>query len=91
MGAVEDPSRLGSLELFQGLSAEELANQMREHCRSAGITVEQFEDRSGVWVAHSLGDPASFYTGYALDAIRDICTELGIDWRRVAAAYRPAA
>ncbi len=47
MGAVEDPNRLGSLELFQGLSAEELARLnglLRSQAVQAGthfITAEQ--------------------------------------------------
>jgi CRP/FNR family cyclic AMP-dependent transcriptional regulator len=47
MGAVEDPNRLGSLELFQGLSAEELAHLnglLRSQAVQAGthfITAEQ--------------------------------------------------
>jgi len=60
-----------------------LAALIREHCRSRGITIGQFEDASGWHLAKSLDDPARFlHDDYSLDGIQDICRELGVDWQR---------
>jgi len=65
------------------LTAADLAALIREHCRSYGITVEQFEDALGWHLSKSLDEPERFLRDdYSLDGIRDICRELGVDWQR---------
>jgi len=65
------------------LTPGDLATLIREHCRCRGMTVDQFEDASGWYVAKSLNDPQRFLgDDYNMDAIQDICRELGVDWRR---------
>jgi hypothetical protein len=65
------------------LTPGDLAALIRERCSSRGITVEQFEDASGWYVAKSLDDPQRFLgEDYSMDGIQDICRELGVDWRR---------
>src|SRR5437879_12920395 len=56
------------------LTATDLAVLIREHCRSRGITIEQFEDSSGWYVAKSLDNPESFlHADYRIHGIQDIC------------------
>jgi|SRR6187399_3202792 len=66
-----------------GITAADLAALIREHCLSRGITIDQFEDSSGWYVAKSLDDPERFlHNDYSIEGIQDICRELGVDWQR---------
>ena len=65
------------------LTATDLATLIREHCRSRGITIEQFEDASGWHLVKSLDEPERFlHDDCSIDGIQDICRELGVDWQR---------
>ncbi|HXJ72055.1 MAG TPA: hypothetical protein VNM37_04345, partial [Candidatus Dormibacteraeota bacterium] len=73
------PRELFGVEtLASGITATDLAALIREHCRSRGIAIQQFEDATGWYVAKSLDDPERFlHADYSIDGIRDICRELG--------------
>jgi transcriptional regulator with XRE-family HTH domain len=65
------------------ITANDLAALIRDHCRSRGITIHQFEDATGWYVAKSLDNPERFlHDDYSIDGIQDICRELGVDWQR---------
>jgi hypothetical protein len=78
------PRELFGIELQAApLTAADLAALIREHCRSRGITIEQFEDASGWHLAKGLDAPERFmHDDYSIDGIQDICRELGVDWHR---------
>lgn len=78
------PRELFGIELQESpLTATDLVGLIREHCRSRGITIQQFEDASGWRLAESLDDADRFMQdGYSIDGIQDICRELGVDWLR---------
>jgi hypothetical protein len=78
------PRELFGIELQEApLSYADLAVLIREHCRSRGITAQQFEDATGWHVANSLDGPERLMHGdYSIDGIQDICRELGVDWQR---------
>ncbi|OAI57391.1 hypothetical protein AYO49_02175 [Verrucomicrobiaceae bacterium SCGC AG-212-N21] len=78
------PRELFGIELQAApLTATDLAVLIREHCRTHGITIEQFEDASGWYLAQSIEDPERFlHDDYSIDGIQDVCRELGVDWQR---------
>ena len=64
------------------ISANDLTALIREHCRTRGLGVQQFEDAIGWSIAKSLDEPERFMHDYSIDGIQDICSELGVAWQR---------
>ena len=65
------------------ITPAELAELIREHCRSRSIGIEQLEEACSWSIAKSLDEPERFRHDYPIDGVRHICRELGIDWGRV--------
>lgn len=65
---------------------EEIAAHIMEHCKNKRMTVGHFEESVGWCVARSLEKPQRFLHDYSVDALRDICHELDIEWERLIAA-----
>ncbi|PYV84615.1 MAG: hypothetical protein DMG05_24295 [Acidobacteria bacterium] len=78
------PSELLGIESEASpVTATEPAAFIHEHCRSRGITIEQFEDTSGWYVAKSLDEPERlFHNDCSVQGIQHICRELAVDWQR---------
>ncbi len=67
------------------LTPEEIAASIFDHCRKKGMDVAHFEETVGWCVARSLEEPKRFLHDYSLDALRDICRELDLEWERLVA------
>ncbi|MDB6023367.1 MAG: hypothetical protein JWQ04_3224 [Pedosphaera sp.] len=65
------------------LTPEEIAANIFHHCRAEGMTVTHFEEMVGWCVTRSLEKPQRFFHDYSLDALRDICRELDLEWERI--------
>jgi len=84
------PSELLGVEITDSaVGADQVAQLIREHCRSRGISIAQFEEAAGWWVAESLDEPQRLLQDYSLDGIQDICHELGVDWQRLILSLGP--
>lgn len=66
--------------------ARELAERIREECRTRKITLEQFEEVVGWNLSDSLQQSDRLLSDLTLDGLRSLCRELNIDWRRVLSA-----
>ncbi|HZV35139.1 MAG TPA: helix-turn-helix transcriptional regulator [Verrucomicrobiae bacterium] len=67
------------------LTPEDIAAKIFDHCRKKGVDISQFEDTVGWCVTRSLEKPRRFLQDYSLDALRDICRELNLEWERLVA------
>jgi len=73
---------VGTEERDDAISAGELASAIREHCRTRGMTLNDFGDAAGWDVSKAADAPQLLLTDFSLDGIRDICRESGLDWQR---------
>ena len=64
------------------LTPDDLVVLIQGHCRSNGMTVEQFEQKVGWLVRANFDAPPRFLIDYSLEAIRDLCIGLGVEWGR---------
>lgn len=71
--------------LSKPLTPEEIATKIFEHCRRNRMDISNFEDTVGWCVMRSLEKPNRFLQDYSLDALRDICEELDLEWERLVA------
>lgn len=67
------------------LTPEEIAASIFDHCQKNGMDISNFEETVGWCVARSLEEPRRFLHDYSLDALRDICRELNLEWERLVA------
>jgi transcriptional regulator with XRE-family HTH domain len=65
------------------VSANELAEMIREECRSRGITLIRFEDAVGWRLSACIDPPEKLLEDMTVDGLQWLCRELRIDWRRV--------
>jgi transcriptional regulator with XRE-family HTH domain len=67
------------------LTPEEIAASIFEHCRKNGMNIAHFEENVGWCVSRSLDEPSRFLRDYSMDALREICRELNLEWERLVA------
>ena len=80
--AINPRDLLGIESTAAPITPTELVALIREHCRAHGMTIGQFEDASGWTLAHTMEQPAQFLHDYNMEAFREICGGLGVDWQR---------
>ena len=61
------------------VSLAELAELAEERVTEEGISVDEYSQRVGWDMAPVFADPEHIRT-YTVDALRDICREVGVDW-----------
>ena len=81
--AIKPTELLGVETVEAAILPEDIARLIREHCQSHSLSVEQFEDAAGWYVAENLTALQKFLQDYTIDGIQDICRELEVDWKRV--------
>jgi len=65
------------------LPVETVVQAIKDHCAEKKITVAGFEDTVGWLVESCLDDPRNALREWNVDCLKDLCGELGIDWKRV--------
>lgn len=65
------------------VSAADLVRLIHEHCRSRGVSLEQFEDSVGWHLSERMESPERLLKDISIDGLQWICQELGISCYRV--------
>jgi len=65
------------------ISAAQLVELVRAHCRAGSITMAQFEDVVGWSLAGILESPEQLLQEISIHGLQWLCRELAVDWRRV--------
>jgi transcriptional regulator with XRE-family HTH domain len=92
-----DVLRITPRELFDipatvsALRPAALAQLIRDHCQSRGISIDQFKKAVGWPLGTSVEGLGDLKHDPSLVVVADICRELKIDWRRVFATCDHAA
>ena len=74
---------LGIAECRDPFTPADLASAIRQHCRGRGITIDDFAASAGWDVTAARDAPELFLTDVSVDGVRDVCRELGTDWKRL--------
>jgi len=61
------------------ISPERLVEVIKKYLSETGMTISEFEDRVGFFIAPILEDPSEFFKWNA-DCLRFVCQEIGVDW-----------
>lgn len=70
-------------------SASSFANMIRDYVKKTGISIAEFEESAGWQIEECLNDPSKFLQ-LNLDAIMDICNQLGVNWLAVLPSLQSA-
>ena len=57
-----------------------LVDRLRQRLSQEGITADAFSDRVGWDITAALSDPESAWHDWNIDCLRDVSTELGVEW-----------
>jgi len=71
----DDPDAMRS-----ALSMSHLVERLRQRLSQEGITADAFSDRVGWDITAALSDPESAWHDWNIDCLRDVSTELGVEW-----------
>lgn len=82
---------VGIEDCGEPITADELASAIRENCRVRNMTLDEFGDAAGWDVSKAVNTPPLLLAEYSLDGIKEICRELGLDWRPVIRSLSTAA
>ncbi len=66
----------------ESVSPDALIRKISEYLNTKRMTVSEFEDRVGWDIEPLLKEPSKILS-YDIDALRDICNEIGVDWLSV--------
>ena len=65
------------------VSMQNVIQGIRDRMTADQLSAEAFGERAGWDVAEALHNPESAWAAWCVDALRDVCGQVGIDWRAV--------
>lgn len=65
------------------ISMQDVVQGIRRRIAADHLTPAAFSDAAGWDVSAALEDPESAWAGWCVDTLRDVCEQVGIDWRAV--------